>query len=332
MTLAVNIAQSGSNNVTFRNRIINGGMVIDQRNAGAVTTPTTNSYIIDRWAVTMGAASKFTTQLSTTAPNGFTSSLLFTTTTATTGSYFYTYQRIEGFNWADLGWGTANAKTVTLSFWVRSSVTGSHDGFIRDSVAAVDTTYTYSISTANTWEYKSVTIAGVTTGTYSTTNGIGAGIYINIANEIAVSGATFYITGVQLEAGTTASPFEYRQYGTEFILCQRYYEKTYDTTTAIGSSTAVGFVNFCGALNAGQNVIYPITFTVAKRAGPTMSSYKTDGSANIWVWSISGSSNNNATPTFDNIGTHGCRSYVLTTGAAWATGEIQGHWVASAEL
>jgi hypothetical protein len=244
----------------FKNRIINGAMVIDQRNAGAVTTPTTNSYIIDRWAVTMGAASKFTTQLSTTAPNGFTSSLLFTTTTATTGSYFYTYQRIEGFNWADLGWGTANAKTVTLSFWVRSSVTGSHDGFIRDSVAAVDTTYTYSISTANTWEYKSVTIAGATTGTYSTTNGIGASIYINIANEIAVSGATFYITGVQLEKGSTATSFDYRPYGTELSLCQRYFE----TLTTIYVPTLYK----TGATGTVRTSVW--FYKVTKRATPTV--------------------------------------------------------------
>jgi hypothetical protein len=273
MSLARDLADGVINGLTPQasnmqpfNRIINGAMTIDQRNAGAAVTPLTNTYVIDRWAVTMGQASKFTTQISSTAPTGFSNSLLCTTTTAATGSYFYTYQRIEGYNWADLGWGTANAKTVTLSFWVRSSVTGSHDGFIRDSTQAVDSTFSYSISSANTWEYKSATIAGATTGTYPATNGIGAALFINIANEVAVSGATFYITGVQLEAGSSASSFAHEFVGDTLSKCYRYYYYA-------GVSQGAGYQD------GATNIQATFTTPVPMRATPALT---TSGTTYIW--------------------------------------------------
>jgi len=273
------------------NRIINGAMTIDQRNAGAAVTPLTNTYVIDRWAVTMGQASKFTTQISSTAPTGFSNSLLCTTTTAATGSYFYTYQRIEGYNWADLGWGTANAKTVTLSFWVRSSVTGSHDGFIRDSTQAVDSTFSYSISSANTWEYKSATIAGATTGTYPATNGIGAALFINIANEVAVSGATFYITGVQLEAGSTASPFAHENYGDTLQKCQRYYFQK----AVGGANQSLAAGNYYTATVMAAVITFPVTM----RALPAI--YQTTGT-NYYAFIRNGGADGFNSVTIDAVG------------------------------
>jgi len=254
MTLAVNIAQSGSNNVTFRNKIINGNMVIDQRNAGASVTPANgvSTYTLDRWSIYVSQASKLTAQQSSTASTGFVNSLLVTSSSAysvLTGDDFELRQFIEGYNTADLMWGTANAQTVTLSFWVRSSLTGTFGGAIRNSANDRSYVFSYTISSANTWEQKTVTIAGDTSGTWLTTNGRGmavifslgagstflkaagswgAGEYAGVTgqtNLVGTSGATLYITGVQLEAGTTASPFEYRQYGTELQLCQRYYWK-----------------------------------------------------------------------------------------------------------
>jgi len=252
MTLAVNIAQGGSNNVTMRNRIINGAMVIDQRNAGAAVTPTADAYTLDRWDAGMSQASKMTIQQSSTVPAGFSKSLSMTVASAYTPSaseWFGLYQKIEGFNSADFGFGAAGASTVTISFWVRSSIAGSYGFSLSNSAQNRSYPVLYTVNSANTWEQKTITIAGDTSGTWvGATNGIGllclwslgaGSSYLQTANAwgtglglgttgqtnwITNAGATFYITGVQLEAGTTASPFEYRQYGTEFNLCQRYYQ------------------------------------------------------------------------------------------------------------
>jgi hypothetical protein len=265
MTFAVNIAQGGANNVSFRNRIINGAMVIDQRNAGASTTPTDTAgrpYALDRWCTRQSQASKFSIQQSSTAPTGFINSSLITSLSAysiTSSDQFVFIQIVEGLNASDLAWGTASAATVTLSFQVRSSLTGTFGGSLRNSAADRSYPFSYTINAANTFETKTVTIAGETSGTWLTTNGIGitvgfgfgvgstlsgtAGAWAatNYASAtgatsvVGTSGATFYITGVQLEAGTTASPFEYRQYGTELALCQRYFALN---TPGCGRSTS----------------------------------------------------------------------------------------------
>jgi hypothetical protein len=253
MTNAVNIAQSGSNNQTMRNRIINGAMMIDQRNAGAtVAAPTDGQLVLDRFAMfRVNSAGVYSVGQSSTAPTGFTNSMLCTVTTAdasvSAGDYYLFYQAIEGYNVADLGFGTANAKTVTVSFWVRSSVTGTYAVSIRQGSGARAYVTTYVVNSANTWEQKTVTIPGDTSSTWNKTNGaglilswdLGSGSnYTTTANSwqsgnyfkasgcvdwISTSGATFYITGVQLEEGTAASPFENRLVTTELSLCQRYF-------------------------------------------------------------------------------------------------------------
>jgi len=240
-----------------RNRIINGDMRIDQRNAGASVTinSTANTYCIDRWfASGESTDGVFTVDQTTDAPTGFTNSTRITVTTAdasigSTQIYLFR-QAIEGNNVYDLGLGTANAKTFTFSFWVRSSLTGTFGGALNNSANDRNYPFTYSISSANTWEYKTVTVAGDTTGTWLTDTGrgltltfqIGAGssrvdaagswtstssIYgaTGATNIIGTLNATWDITGVQLEAGTVATPFERRSYGQELALCQRYYEE-----------------------------------------------------------------------------------------------------------
>ena len=239
----------------FRNRIINGAMVIDQRNAGASITPTASgTFTVDRWVCGLTQASKYSAQQSATAPTGFGFSLAITSTSAysvLTGDAFLLQHKIEGFNTADLAWGTASAQTITVSFWVRSSLTGTFGGSIQNSAQSRTYPFTYTISSANTFEYKTVTIAGDTSGTWvGATNGIGlvlnlglgcgatfsgtagswaAGNYFSSTGATSVvgtNGATFYITGVQLEKGSTATSFDYRPYGTELALCQRYFIKT----------------------------------------------------------------------------------------------------------
>ena len=273
MTQAAALAAYGSNSPSNRNRIINGDMRIDQRNAGASVTPTANpTYLVDRWFFGLQQASKMSFQQSSTAPAGFNNSLLATSLSAYTplsSDYHYLGQRVEGYNVADLGWGTADAKTITLSFWVRSSVTGTLSGSLSNSGATRSYPFTYTISSANTWEQKYVTIAGDTAGTWDKTNGRGivisfslgsgstylgtadawAGAYYTGATgsiqPIATSGATFYITGVQLEEGSVATPFEHRQYGQELALCQRYFEVAYVTSSnyAFLSSSYLGTTN-----------------------------------------------------------------------------------------
>lgn len=297
MTLAVNIAQGGSNNVTFRNKLINGNMVIDQRNAGAAQNALGSgyTYLVDRWAYYGSAGGKFNSQQnagSITPPAGFVNYLGLTVASAvtvTTSDQYILKQSIEGYNIADLNWGLSTAKPVTLSFWVYSSLTGTFSVALKSSGNRSYVT-TYTISSANTWTQINLTVAGDTSTTWLSTNGVGINIwwnlgagstyttsssnswqsadYQNITGSVQVvgtSGATFYITGVQLEAGTTASPFEYRQYGTELALCQRYALK-YNTDGL--SYTYIG--NGLASLTNTVNVSLPLP--VQMRTAPSVTS------------------------------------------------------------
>jgi hypothetical protein len=248
---------NASSNFGFKNRLINSAMVIDQRNAGALINPMADStYYLDRWRASSTQTSKLSIGQnagSVTPPAGFTNYMGFTSLSAysiTSGDIFGIAQNIEGFNVADLGWGTANAQAVTLSFWVRSSLTGTFGGSFRNSASSRSYPISYTISSANTWEQKSVTVAGDTSGTWLTTNGIGILLFLSLGSGstysgtagswssstytsatgatsvVGTNGATFYITGVQLEKGSTATSFDYRPYGTELALCQRYYWKS----------------------------------------------------------------------------------------------------------
>ena len=281
-TVQVNGFTPSVSNMAGRNRIINGGMVFDQRNNGAAVDPTDGQYCLDRWQYNVSQASKLTVQRSTTAPAGFSNSLLITSSSAysvTSADYFYIRQNIEGYNIADFGFGSANAKTFTLSFWVRSSLTGTFGGALNNGAGNRSYAFTYTISSADTWEYKTITIAGDTTGTWLTTNGKGLSVDIGLGmgtnysgtagswagalylsatggtSVVGTSGATFYITGVQLEEGSVATPFEHRQYGQELALCQRYYETGTYRLTSYG--------------NGGNGVDVGIPIKVSKRATPT---------------------------------------------------------------
>lgn len=295
MTLAVSIAQSGANNVTMRNRIINGAMMIDQRNAGAsVTLTSAGVFPVDRFQCDEDTDGVMTGQQSTTAPAGFINSLLITTTTAdaSLGSTQYAaiVQKVEGLNCADLAWGTASAQPITVSFWVRSSLTGTFGGAVANSAHNRSYPFTYTISSANTWEQKSVTIAGDTSGTWLTTNGTGIRLFFGLgvgstysgtagawagATYISATGATsvvgtlnatFYITGVQLEEGTTATPFEQRLYGQELALCQRYYYYA-------GVSQGAGYQDGSTGIQATFSTPVPM------RATPTLT---TAGTTYLW--------------------------------------------------
>ena len=274
------VAYPSAGSLSGRNRIINGDMRIDQRNAGAsVTATSSRAYVTDRWFCQEDTDGSMTVQQSTTAPAGFTNSLLVTVTGTDSSigaaQFAKLEQRIEGYNVADFGFGAAGAQSVTLSFRVRSSVTGTYSGAIYNSPANRSYPFEYTISSANTWESKTVTIAGDTTGTWLTDNGIGISVVFPLAlgsdyqgtgsqwngaqdwgtsnqtNLLATNGATFYITGVQLEVGSVATPFERRSYGQELSLCQRYFQSINIFVSSAG---------------------YPHMFSVTKRSAPTVSS------------------------------------------------------------
>jgi len=336
----------------FKNRIINGAMVIDQRNAGASITPSTNGIMsLDRWKCGLNgglAASKYSVQRSSTAPAGFNNSVLITSTSAYTvqaDDYSTFTQTIEGFNFADFGFGTANAQPLTISFQIRSSLTGTFAGFIQNDASNRSFPFTFTISAANTWESKTVTIAGDTTGTWvGATNGTGLLFGFNLGvgsnrqgtantwnasnarsvsgtvNLIATNAATMYITGVQLEKGSTATAFDYRPYGTELALCQRYFEKSYNSGIVANTNTSDGNLLLIGSSN-GSSLLGYVGMKVVKRTAPTITIYPpASGTVNTF--------GNGGAIDGAYIGDSGFGMFTLTiTGSRTAA-----QWLASAEL
>ena len=273
----------------FKNRIINGGMVINQR--GFSGTPASLEYTLDRWRAIMSTvSSKYTVSQnagSVTPPAGFTYYLGVTSSSAySVGSadQYAMQQWIEGYNIADLAWGTANAVSVTLSFWVRSSLTGTFGGALGNSGGSRSYPFSYTISSANTWTKISVTVAGDTSGTWLTDNSRGISVLFNLGSGstysgtantwagtqynaptgatsvVGTNGATWYITGVQLEIGTQATAFDWRPYGTELMLCQRYYFK-------ITPGNGVPFGMAFGRTTSASRISIP--FPVTMRSAPT---------------------------------------------------------------
>jgi hypothetical protein len=291
-------AQGGTGTTTgyygFKNRIINGAMVIDQRNAGAEVNPAVTGYYLDRWLTFSGAAGKYKIGQnagSVTPPIGFIKYLGITSLSSySTGvaEAFLLSQYIEGFNVADFAFGTASATSITVSFWVRSSLTGNFNFSVCNDLANRNYIAAYTINSANTWEQKTVTIPGDTSGTWQTNNSIGLQLRFDLGSGsnyngtagawgssnllrvsgsqsiVGTNGATFYITGVQLEKGSTATSFDYRPYGTELALCQRY-------AVMLGNS-GNAYSNYgYGAAYSTTNVSVTVSLPVQMRAAPTTS-------------------------------------------------------------
>lgn len=290
--------QTQLNNIALgtvgRNRIINGDMRISQQAAGALVAVNTNA---DFWPVDMlrcgaqVADGVFTAQqLSTTPPAGFTNYVHFVTTTADASigaaQLYAATIAIEGNNCRDLLYGTASAKTITLSFWVKSSLTGAFSGALSNSATDRSYPFSYTINSAATWEQKTITITGDLTGTWLTDTGIGIRVYFDLgsgtsrratANSwaagsnitgvtgavslIATNAATLDLTGIQFELGSTATQFEFRPMATELAMCQRYYVK-------LGGSTSTDPISLAHAISA--TVAYCLRpFPVVMRAAPT---------------------------------------------------------------
>jgi len=314
----------------LKNRLINGSMVIDQRNAGAsVTATASTTYTLDRWCYSATQASKFTVQQnagSVTAPVGFKNYLGATSSSAYTvgaSEVFLIRQFIEGYNVSDLGWGTANAKTVTLSFQVYSSLTGTFGGSIQNAAENRSYPFSYTISSANTWTTASVTITGDTTGTWQTTTNTGMAINFSIGSGSSVSGtagawvaggytsvtgatsvvgtngATLYITGVQLEVGSSATGFEYVNYQTSLANCQRY---------------CFAYNGMVGSAKDSGNLYQPMfRMPVTMRTTPTLASGST-------MTVSAGSSGNWGTYTDTGAVASANNLYLYNTSSNWTVG------------
>ena len=363
-----------NNTYGFKNRIINGGMTIDQRNAGAsVTAGTGNPYTVDRWVSRSSQNSKYTVQQnagSVTPPTGFTYYLGITSSSAyTVGSaeQFLFRQQIEGYNFADLRWGTANAATVTLSFWVRSSLTGTFGGALYNNDGSRSYPFSYTINSANTWEYKTITILGDTSGTWQTTNstGVSVGFGLGVGSTLSgtagawasayyasatgatsvvgTNGATFYITGVQLEVGSQATSFDFRSIGTELALCQRYFEKNFPQTVApVQGSSNQTYGGGLNSYNSTNSRTPRIRFAVVKRTAPSITFYRpavgqggtVDGQFSYYNPALGWLTSTNTT-VIDSATQDNEWGADLATAGAYTAGQSYlwgGQWTASAEL
>lgn len=270
-----------------RNKIINGKMEIAQRGA-SFSAIATGDYSLDRWGFGNSSTSVATASQQSDAPssNEFQSSLRIAITTADTsiaaGDFMHVWQRVEGFNARDL-----IGRAFTLSFWVRSSKTGIHCVSLRNSGLDMAYVAEYTIAVANTWEYKTITVSSglPTTGTWNWTNGIGldvgwtlatgatyqttantwqTGNFLSTANQVNcldTIGNIFAITGVQLEVGSVATPFEHRSYGVELALCKQY--------THVANYYELWLAG--GVANAGTTVGQIVSFPVPMRATPSLS-------------------------------------------------------------
>jgi hypothetical protein len=325
----------------MKNRIINGGMVIDQRNNGASVTPANGAYTLDRWLAGLTQASKFSVQRSTVAPVGFINSLQVTSLSAysvVASDIFVVSQYIEGLNIFDLGWGTANAQTVTLSFRVYSSLTGTFGGSIADSSQAYSYPFSYSITSANTWTTVSITIPGPTSGNWGTNNNIGMRIWFGLGvgstfsgtagawaasgfysatgatSVVGTNGATWYVTGVQLERGSNATSFEFRDYGRELIMCQRYYYRI--KAGAVGDNFNVGY---CDTTTVAPLML---SFPVSMRTPPT--ALEQSGTAGDYTVIHAGANTTcSSVPSFANATTDNSRvNFTVASGFTAGRGAI----------
>ena len=302
----MSVAINGTNGITYndgslqasapvgRNLIINGNMQIAQRGTTGTAVPGGSYIASDRWKAWDASDAVAVVSQETDGPTGqFTKCLKYNVTTAdasiTASQFGMVRQMIEGYNIIDLGFGTASAQSVTISFWVKSSLTGSHGAALNNGNEDRSYPFAYTISVANTWEYKTVTIPGDTSGTWDTDNtagmiitfGMGTGSTYEGTADAWQAGNKFQptstvanigtisnwnVTGVQLEANTTATPFENLQYGQQYTLCQRYYQTLLDCNQSY--------------VNAGMHVGGRLQFNTEMRANPTTTA-TVDTSANV---------------------------------------------------
>ena len=349
-----------------RNLVINGAMQVAQRGTSATVGPngTGEGYTtVDRWQNPLNGSVVSTFSQSTDAPSGFANSAKIEITTADSSldshEFWFFRTALEGQDVQSIGKGTSGAKAITLSFWVKSNKTGTYTVEVKDSDNDRAASRAYTVNSSNTWEHKTLTYNADTTGEFGNDNGASLRIQFWLVAGSQYQGGTFsdgtfesetdanrvhssqvnlgdtvgnewYITGIQLEVGEQATPFEHRSFGDELIRCQRYFERSYEIGTATGTATGLGAKMF--QIASTTTALYPSqqNFTTVKRAAPTMVAYSPNsgtsgkirnasGGTDITVSSIS---NTSATSTgnvnFSSSSTDGHQYH-------W-------HWTADAEL
>lgn len=350
----------------MKNRIINGDFKIDQRFAGAANNSLLGQkYVVDRWYAGATGAARFrsqqnntngpgssATQTATGFPNYFGANVISSNASYDASDAYYYAQLIEGLNISDLGWGTTNATPVTLSFWVYSSIPGSHSGTIANGPANRSYPFTYTISTANTWQYQTITIPGDTTGIWFTNNNIGMYVSLNMGsgstyttssgnswqagyyqyvtgtNQVqSYANGSFYLTGVQLEKGNQATPFEFRHYTTELQLCQRYFSSSYTGQTIPNAGAGGGTIGVAVNTQVLAHIQY---FPVQMRTAPTVFQGENGSSGSLYYIAtgahVSFPTNNTQTnPSWFQNFSSSSTTVVAGQGYCW-------HWWASAEL
>ena len=349
----------------LKNLIINGDMRIAQRGTSATITGGSVCHTVDRFIMNIDTtifnsiATMGQNLDSLTPPSDFSNyvGIQINTGTALSGNPYYNFrQQIEGNNLSHLKFGTSDAKTITLSFWVRSTLTGDFSFSLRNGASNRSYVTTYNIASANTWEKKTITITGDTTGTWAVNNTIGLTVNWGLGNSsgnfststlnewqagsltgattgvdlVATTNAKWYITGVQLEIGDTATPFENRMYSQELAMCQRYYCKSYNTTTAPATSTSNGINIIGGSTQASGYQYMCLVFPQDMRTTPSITFYRDNGADNTWEWRRSGASGTIA-PVAPYGSTRQMQMYV-NAGGAYVVSLVWGHWVASAEF
>jgi len=298
-----------------RNLIINGAMQVAQRGT-SVSSVSSGYNTVDRWAISFDGDNDnlvLNMEQSSDAPDGFNNSLKLTVatpeTTVATDEQASVQYRVEAQDLQGLAFGTSSAKSFTLSFYVKSSVTGDFAVNSHNIDASRLITETFTINSANTWEKKTITFAGDSSGSFNDDTGLGLQLSIflmagperegtsadtwiaynkdalatGINNAFCTtSGATFQITGVQLEVGDTATPFEHRSYGDELAKCQRYYQHTYSTGSAVGTASHDNMIGSGGTQSystAGEVSGGTYTFKVEMRAVPSVTFYDHQGNS-----------------------------------------------------
>ncbi len=346
-----------------RNIVVNGSASVNQR--GDSTGVTADGYYgPDRWHYKTEGEETVSISQASDGPDGFANSYKVEVTTADStiaaDDYARIETRLEGQNLQHLKYGASGAESITLSFYVKSSVTGTYAVGFYSADGSRNIGSTYTISSANTWEYKTLTFAGDTGGTLNDDNGealriwflLSAGsnftssdntswagysdsrvAYGHTANVIGTSSATFQLTGMQLEVGEQATPFEHRSFGEELALCERYYEKSYEYGTASGTSTGVGSLQAGGGVTGATTSFIgglTIRYKTSKRSSPTVTMYdKSGNSGKIHRVQLGSVSSANNTATVENGGTTGFTVYSASGDSASG---VQGHFEAESEL
>jgi hypothetical protein len=339
-----------------RNKIINGDMSIDQRAEGAVSTLTNGVYNLDRWAGQKSNTGVVTVQRVTDSlPPSFAYAMKFTVTTADASvaatDYDGFHQYIEGLNCIDLDFGKSTAKDITLSFWVRSSKTGTYTGSVANDASNRSRTFEYTINAANTWEYKTITMPGDVSGVWLINNGRGLKLFFSLmcgtnwqqaagswgsgnvvgtsnqVNWLDTLGATFYITGVQLEVGNQATAFEHKSITESLSACRRYYEKTYPVGQPIATVSTNQLLYSHNVGSSPGAIIGTWFYKVAKRNSPSFTFYNhvTSGTG-TWRSTGGGTYTMSLINNYENFA-----SYQPTTGVT-AGEALIGHAVADSEL